>query len=364
MGEEQKGTSRRDFLKKLGLGTAAIGFTSPLAMSCAADGKEPDFTFIHATDMHVSRKRKGVEGYQTFVNHINSLSPKPEFVLMGGDLAFDGLHTEKDEFEYQIDHFKKISDQLSMPYYPTLGNHDLLGWHPDRKVPISDPDLGKKFIMKKLGMSHSYYSFDAKGWHFVILDALHPITTKNGPEYEPRLGKEQLDWLRFDLGANEGKPTVIVCHFAAFNHIGQIESLPDIKAMNNMVLQDNKELRHILERHGVKLFLQGHTHISEDYTFNGVSYVTSQAVSAAWWGGNWTGFEPGYTICKTYGYDLEWEHKSFDWKHHLEPEDDYERKKNKEREEFLEKQQELLSEEQSANSIPIDHRSPLSTEFN
>lgn len=355
--------SRRDFLKKLGLGGIGIGFSSPLAVACAVDGKKPDFTFVHATDMHVTRKRKGVEGYQTFVKSVNSISTKPELVLMGGDLAFDGLYTDKDVFSDQIDAFKQASDQLAMPYYCALGNHDLLGWSPRRKVPVTDPDLGKKFILDKLGMEKSYYSFDAKGWHFVVLDALHPKESKDGPIYEPRLGKEQLDWLRFDLGANYRKPTVVMSHYAAFNHTGQINADPELKAMNNLVLADNQELRFILERHGVKVFLQGHTHIAEDFCYNGVWYITSQSVSAAWWGGNWVGFKPGYTIFKVHGYELVWEHVDFNWTHHLEPEDSIEKQRIEKLKEHELEQQKLLEEETGDDSILIKG-SVIGTELN
>jgi len=98
MSSSKQAESRRDFLKKLGLGGLGLGFSSPLAVACAVEGKEPDFTFIHATDMHVTRKRKGVEGYQTFVKSVNKLNPNPALVLMGGDLAFDGLYTDKAVF--------------------------------------------------------------------------------------------------------------------------------------------------------------------------------------------------------------------------------------------------------------------------
>lgn len=358
-----KNNSRRDFLKKLGLGGLGLGFSSPLAVACAAQGQKPDFTFVHAADMHVTRKRKGVEGYQTFVKSINDLNPNPALVLMGGDAAFDGLYTEKSVFADQIDAFKQASDQLKMPYYNCIGNHDLLGWSPRRKVPVSDPDLGKKLIMDKLGMEKSYYSFDAKGWHFVILDSLHPLDSADGPIYEPKIGKEQLDWLRFDLGEHSGRPTVVVSHYAVFNHTGQINASPDMKAMNNLVLSDNKELRLILERHKVKVMLQGHTHIAEDFCYNGIWYISSQAVSAAWWAGNWVGFKPGYTIFKTYGYELEWEHVSFNWKHQLEPEDSLERDRNEKLKEFEEMQQKLLAEEDKSG-MPLFKGSSISTEIN
>jgi 3',5'-cyclic-AMP phosphodiesterase len=342
---------RRTFLKNIAAGAAGVGLIGGFpSITFGRDRTQPEttgkpFKFVHLTDMHVRRKRKGDIGYRRCVDHVNALDPKPDFVLMGGDGPFDGLYTEKDEFEDQINLFKSISDELDMPYYNCIGNHDCLGLNSRRKVPVDDPDLGKKFFMDGVGMAKPYYSFDSHGWHFVVLDCIYEVESEHGPSYVPRMGKEQLEWLRFDLGANHGKPTVLVTHIAAFCNIGQINGDTSIPAMHGMVVQDTVDLRQILERHNVKALLQGHAHMIEDYYYNGVWYVTSQSVSAAWWGGNWRGFEPGYTVFTAHRDNLSWQRYTFPWEHHLEPEDDLERELIAEREAFEEQQRLLLESE-------------------
>lgn len=348
--------SRRQFVKRLTVGGAGMGLAgvAPRAQGAASEpGPAKDFTFVHLTDMHVRRKRKGDEGYARCIEHVNALRPRPAFVLMGGDGPFDGLYTEKEEFADQIDLFKSISERLEMPFYHCIGNHDALGYSARRKVPVDDPDIGKKFIMDKLGMERSYYSFDSHGWHFVVLDSILPVMTSHGPTYVPRVGEEQLEWLRFDLGAHADKPTVAVTHMPAFSHYGLIQADPEMRALHSRVLADGKELRHILERHRVKALLQGHIHMAEDFRFKDVWYVSSQAVSAAWWGGNWRGgFKPGYTVFRARGDALAWHREEFEWEHHLEPEDDLERELNEEHDEFLAEQQRLLEEEKAAARQP------------
>ncbi len=339
--------SRRSFLKKMmagGLGFGLLGSTRKTGHSSGII-EDPDFSFVHLTDSHVRRGRKGHEGYQTCINHVNQIDPQPDFALMGGDGPFDGLYTEKEEFEDQIELYKSISDQLDIPWYHCIGNHDVLGWSARRKVPVDDPDIGKTMIMDHLGMDRPYYSFDFGRWHFVILDSIYPVEADHGPSYEARFGEEQLEWLRWDLGANHDKPSVLVTHIAAFCNIGQIESDKEMKAMHGRVCQDNLELREILERHNVKAVLQGHMHIVEDFYYNGIWYITSQAVSAAWWGGNWRGFKPGYTVFSVKDEQLYWHRREFEWEHHLEPEDDLERERNAEREAFLEEQERLRQKE-------------------
>ncbi|MBX3728674.1 MAG: hypothetical protein KF858_05780, partial [Candidatus Sumerlaeia bacterium] len=223
------------------------------------------------------------------------------------------------------------------------------GWSSRRKVPVDDPELGMKMILKRLGMDRTYYSFDHKGWHFFVLDSLFEIETSSGPSYEPRIGEEQLHWLALDLAAAGDRPKVGVVHIAAFCNMGQIGGDPEAKAMNHMVVRDNKDLREVLERHRVTALLQGHSHQIEDFYYGGVHYITSPSVSAAWWGGNWRGFEPGYTILNAHADGrLTWHRTTFPWEHQLEPEDTLERQRIAEREAFEAEQKRLREAERAA----------------
>lgn len=326
-------TKRRDFLKTIGLGTLGIG--GALASGGCSSSRKDSFFVVHLTDQHVTTRRKGHLGYKACIDSINNLNPQPDLVLMGGDMAFDGLYNELEEFNSQIDEFLSKSNQLNMPWKPAIGNHDVLGLSVRRKVEATHPGIGAKYIMERIGMESPYYSFNHRRWHFVILNSIYQIEAGHGPSYEPRIGEKQLDWLRYDLGKHETMPAIVLSHYAAFNHMGQINADFDLKAMNHLVLQDNKELRHILERHGVKALLQGHTHMAENFRFNDVWYITSQAASAAWWGGNWLGFRPGYTVLELGKNEiLNWKAVEFEWNHQLEPNDTVERQRIEQRQAF------------------------------
>jgi hypothetical protein len=345
--------SRREFLTLVGAAGAAAALptwtTKALgADTAAASAATADFSFVHLTDMHVTPKRWGDKGYRKCVESVLDLKPKPAFALMGGDLAFDGLYTPKDKFDEYIRLYKEVSGGLGMPYHNCMGNHDALGWDARRKVAPDDPDFGKKMIMDRLEWEKPYYSFDHAGWHFVVLDSIFPIQSKDGPTYEPRIGPEQLEWLAYDLGAAGGRPTVAVTHIAAFCNIVQQQGRADYKSMDgSLVLWDTKDLRAVLERHKVKALLQGHSHQVEEYHFNDVWYLTSAAVSGAWWSGSWNGFPPGYTVFHCKGEDLTWEHRTYGWEAHLEPEDETERKKTADFEDAARKQNELRDRERA-----------------
>lgn len=343
--------SRRELIGGLCAAGAAAAISGQVSgRASVTGGSATPFTFVHMTDTHVTRKRRGDKGYRACIESVLQLKSRPAFALMGGDLAFDGNYSPKGEFEENIGLYKEISDELGIPYHNCLGNHDALGWSPARKVPIGDPDLGKKLIMDRLGMEKSYYSFDHAGWHFVVLDSIFPVGGKDNPTYEPRIGPEQLEWLRYDLGKAAGKPTVAVTHIAAFCNRGQMAGDRDYKAMDgHRVLWDTKELRTILERHKVKALLQGHNHTIEEFRFNGVWYLTSAAVSGAWWAGSWVGSPPGYTVFRCQGDELSWEHVEYPWEPHLEESDTLERKKIAEQKAFRQEQQRLLEAEQTGS---------------
>jgi 3',5'-cyclic AMP phosphodiesterase CpdA len=311
----------------VGRGEAAEGAESAKPQAGEASSAE-GFSFVHLTDQHVTHRRQAAEGYRRCIASINALKPKPDFVLMGGDMAFDGCYTAKEDYANQIRLFKEITGELACPWRPCLGNHDVLGWGPREKVGPSDPGYGKKMILEALDWEKPYYGFDHKGWHFAVLDSAYPAERDGRIIQEPRLGAEQLEWLGYDLGAAGDRPKIVVVHVAVFCNVGQINGDPKHLAMDGaMVIWDTKELRKVLERHGVKLVLQGHSHRVEDTYWNGVWYVTSAAASGAWWAGSWTGSETGYTIVRCEADQVSWTHENYPWEARLDPQDKVERER-------------------------------------
>ncbi len=327
--------SRRDFLAgTCAAGTAALiaGRRDKVSAAHPETPQEPasagSFSFIHLTDQHVTHRRHAPDGYRKCIAALNGLEKAPDFVLMGGDMVFDGNYTSKDDYENQIRLFKEINSELNYPWHPCLGNHDVLGWSPREKVASSDPHYGKKLILDSLEMDAPYYSFDHQGWHFSVLDSAYPDTRQDGILQIPRLGDKQLEWLAYDLGAAGDRPKIAVVHVAALCNVGQLQGDRERLAMDGaMVIWDTKPLRDVLERHNVKLLLQGHSHRIEDTFWNGTWYVTSAAASGAWWAGSWTGSEPGYTVVHCHGDEVTWTHESYPWQPHLDPEDTVERQK-------------------------------------
>src|SRR6188508_3873941 len=98
------GVSRREFLAgACAAGTAGLLIGSgETAAAAAGTDSQPStapagsFSFVHLTDQHVTHRRHAPEGYKKCIAAINAIQPAPDFVLMGGDMVFDGTYTAKD----------------------------------------------------------------------------------------------------------------------------------------------------------------------------------------------------------------------------------------------------------------------------
>ena len=88
---------RRDFLKAAGLvaaGAAATGKILPHSFQpvdvVRADAPEKSFRFAYISDSHLYEKslnERFVRAILKAVDDVNAMSPAPDFVLYGGDLA-------------------------------------------------------------------------------------------------------------------------------------------------------------------------------------------------------------------------------------------------------------------------------------
>jgi len=146
------------------------------------------------------------------------------------------------------------------PRYHVLGNHDLY-------------NLDKATIREILGLERTYYSFDVRGVHFVVLDVEF---TEDGTDLAHTytgvagfLPAEELTWLRDDLDRSD-RPTIVFVHQMLDAYIEEwgrpiVANQPDVQA----ILSGDAEV--------VAVF-QGHDHAFRESEKGGVRYVTFEAL--------------------------------------------------------------------------------------
>ena len=120
------------------------------------------------TDIHLKPELRAPEGFQMAIDKVNELNP--DFVITGGDLVDDALKASYGRADTLYKLYKEMTKGFNMPVYNTMGNHEIYGYSCNREVDPEHPEYGEKMFEKRIGKR--YYSFDHKGWHFMILDGI------------------------------------------------------------------------------------------------------------------------------------------------------------------------------------------------
>ena len=301
--------NRRNFL---GL-SAAAGACSVLSPSAFGQKVTPGtLRFVFFTDTHLQPELKGDEGTALAMSKIKAL--KPEFCLQGGDHCMDINAVPRERSLMLMDLYGKTSQQLDgIPVHHALGNHDVFGRDPKAGVSAGDPLYGKKAFEQRFEKK-TYYSFDEKGYHFIVLDS---IGLTPDLEFEGRVDAGQLMWLAADLKAlTPGTPVVVVTHIPLVSAVTQyrVEMHLTGKKHNYFLVENSYEVLPLFEGHNVIAVLQGHTHINEVVYWRNTPYITSGAVCGNWWKGALWGTPEGFTVVELAGGKAHWHYETYGWK--------------------------------------------------
>ncbi|GAA2641510.1 phosphodiesterase [Dactylosporangium fulvum] len=181
----------------------------------------------HLSDPHITTGPLAAEpaaGLYRALTRVLALEPRPDCVVITGDLADRG-----EVGEYAA--FRQILDHYPIPVHLAAGNHD-------RREPL----------LTTLGLSATTHVADHPGFSVVVLDSLAPELADGG-----RLGAEQLDWLDRTLAERSGVPVFVGLHHPPVR-VG-------IPGMDEIRLVDGDALAGVVARHpNVVRVLAGHLH--------------------------------------------------------------------------------------------------------
>ncbi|MFZ3217124.1 MAG: metallophosphoesterase [Candidatus Acidiferrales bacterium] len=295
---------RRSFLKTLALAGAgaAIPFLN-VGMAAAQPAGSCDFVFF--TDTHIQPELDAAHGCAMAFAKI--AQTKPAFAICGGDVVYDALGVDRGRAEMLFDLYRRAEDQLKVPLYHTIGNHDLFGILTKSGATPSDPGYGKKMYEDRYG-ARTYYSFDRQGYHFIVLDSIFPTPDR---QWEARVDDEQLKWLGADLsGIPAHAPVIVITHVALVT--GYLAD--ERRAHNTVSVANSAEVRALFTGHNVLAVLQGHLHINELVNYEGFQYATRGAVCGNWWHGPRLGFPEGFTVVSLRDGKISWRYETYGFK--------------------------------------------------
>ena len=265
--------SRRNFIKNTSV--LALGSTLPISLvELAFAETDQNFSFAYISDAHIQHikgnkfVRNWDRGLIRAVAETNLLTPKPDFVMFGGDLAQLGSKPE-------LDHGAEIMSALNNNVRYVMGEHDYY------------LDLGAYW--EKL-FGPQYYSFDHKGVHFIVLNSILTYddwTHNRWPSNEQRMlemagldnpngspfmvGEEQRKWLASDL-AKVNKTTPIV----VFSH----SPLQKIYKGWNFWTEDAEQIQALLKPYDKVSVIYGHVH---QIQYNQIGNISFNSVMATAW---------------------------------------------------------------------------------
>lgn len=285
--------TRRRFLSLLGASAAA-------PLSCFAASGEPapdtpsakDFSFIFLTDSHTQPELNAGPGTALAMRQASKLHA--DFAIQGGDHIFDALAVPKARTLALLTLYDQTQQSLGLKVHHTLGNHDVCGIYTSSGIPPTDPLYAKKLFQDRFGPT--FYSFDHKSHHFIVLDSIgiHPDAEK-GEQYFAQVDDTQLQWLAHDLAAQPpGTPIIVTTHIPLVTAVSSYapygpKTPPPAPFINGPAVIK------LLEGHNVLAVLQGHTHVNERVEWHGIPYITSGAICGNWWHGTRLGTPEGFT---------------------------------------------------------------------
>lgn len=259
---KQKANSRRDFIAKTALATAAIGTGCLKSFAFPVTNKPKDkaIRIGWITDLHHGYAKDATERLEAFLTE--AAKRKLDFILQGGDFCHP---TEKAK------PFMQLWNQYQGESYHVLGNHDM--------------DLGtKEDIMNLWGMKEKYYSFDKGDFHFVVLDCNYILKDGKYIDYAKSnyyinqqnrdlVNPEQIEWLKKDL-EQTAKQTIIISH-QAFDEIWDGWSVPNRHLVRKVIDDANN-------RTGFQKVIAcfcGHHHVDDHSYINKVHYFQMNSAS-------------------------------------------------------------------------------------
>lgn len=300
--------TRRRFLGTVALGGAACVLGFPRRAAWAAAGARRPLRIAFFTDVHARTEWGVPEALARAAAAINAR--KPDLVIGGGDYITDGFQSAAATVAPRWDVYLAMHKALRAPVHLAIGNHDLVAARPqDGSAPSPDP---RAIFRETFGLDRTYSSFDAAGYHFILLDPVQ--ITADEFQYHGLIGPEQMEWLKEDLSRVQAStPTILVSHMPFLTAFYQAVNGATKGAPVNRIVTNGREVLALFEGRNLVLCLQGHLHVNELLRWRDTTFITGGAICGAWWRGSRQGTEEGFGVVTLRDNRVEWDYVDYGW---------------------------------------------------
>ena len=251
---------RRAFLKDNLLRLSVVGLSASFTEVCRSS-ESAALKIGLVTDLHYADKpAAGSRHYRQTPDKLAAAAEQFEkakvlAVVELGDLI-DAADTPATELGY-LKTINRTFSNISPNRHYVLGNHCVY-------------TLTKKEFLNGVEQQRSFYSFDIRQRHFVVLDScfrgdLQPYGRNNFEWTDTNMPPNELDWLQQDL-ADTKFPTIVFAHqrLDVKNHYG----VKNADAVRKILVESEK----------VAAVFQGHSHKNDYRQIDGIHYCTLVAM--------------------------------------------------------------------------------------
>lgn len=237
--------NRRRFLSTTLLSSLSIGI-SPSLIACSS-GLTKKLTLGLIADLHVDLIPDAVERLKAFLEasgmkDVNAL-------IQLGDFAIPAESNQG-----VIDLFNSFHSYT----YHVLGNHD------------TDGGYSWEACLKAYGMQSRYYAFDLEGVRVLVLDGNEKGSPSYTGGYPCYIGSVQKAWMEEEL--EKAKIPILILSHQPLAGTGCIDNSGEIQAL----------LGNYADK--ILLALNGHSHVDDHLTVQGVHFVHINSASYYWVG--------------------------------------------------------------------------------
>jgi hypothetical protein len=204
--------------------------------------------------------RESLDKLSECVDRMNA--EKVNFLIALGDFKDEGRPPVESRTLSYLQEVEAVFRRFRGPRFHVLGNHDV------------DSISKQQFLthVENAGVDpgRSYYSFDFRDVHFIVLDANY---TADGTDYDhgnfdwtdANIPAHERDWLKRDLAAGTGRAVLFVHQ--------------RLDGAGAVFVKNASEVRRILEASGrVPAVFQGHHHEGGYRCIDGIHYYTLRAM--------------------------------------------------------------------------------------
>lgn len=222
-----------------------------------------------------------------------ALQELPCYGITLGDIGYNTGNTDYTNAVFPLMKRAMQIDKTGLPIFQVMGNHDnkVISVSKDEYTVAHDIEAQRNF---EYAFGPVNYSFNRGDVHIVAMD---DMIFRSHDDYGLGFRDDQVAWLEQDLSFVPKEKMVILCA-----HI----------PLRNGSAQNVQAILALLEPFASAHIMTGHTHYTENSTYDGIYEHVHGAACGAWWRStiNTDGTPNGYAIYRIEGPQIEsWQYK-------------------------------------------------------